>query len=710
MDKFKVDHNKIDDLSENMSQVFEATSQAYNLQKNVALSKGAMANDYDAWKEQMKGEKAKLKASFDKSNNQVSNIVKSATQETMKEAKKSDLQIKNELKKPTTNLIKEEGKAIKLFEKAVLKDFDEKVSKIYKLKNQEPLFDAIAKYTNEGGIANAPKITYANGRTISFKAYMEMNVRTTIRQEVNETLFEASKNNGVVFYLGNSFSDCAKDHLDYDGKMFYDKDWQSFGYDEKISEEIQAYIDANNLMTYQYATEQGFTTRPNCRHSLTPMTIDEVLGNSVNQLLKDNNLNAKSPRNDTNYLITQNQRYFERQIRQAKMSLEAHSLQQQNMPTTKMNELIANDKEKIAHYQKELRILMDQYGEKNGGFLKRDYRRENPAVVVQDAGVRYTMGIRGVSASKVSELIENKQVMEIKQEPVQEIKETKEVFNFTTDKLKETFDNPEQYIKAFNESAVKNDNEVNELLNKIGSIKVKLVNEKGRAGFSTWDLSISVKKSESDGTLFHELGHAMDCLVAKGKAKEGEKFKWLSDEIKQEVIDARTEQNGYVPKELTDITIATKNVIVEKVKEKSVDIMRKVSEKYANVKYASLRELMIKDEMASQLTSLYKKTADKDENYNRWACLSDIYDAIHLGMERNNEDLTGYHGSNYYMSMSILSTINDLGATKNLTEIFANYCEMRIGGYTDQMELFEKLSPKLKNKLDEVFSKMVKEL
>lgn len=98
MDKFKVDHNKIDDLSENMSQVFEATSQAYNLQKNVALSKGAMTNDYDAWKEQMKGEKAKLKASFDKSNSQVSNIVKSATQETMKEAKKSDLQIKNELK------------------------------------------------------------------------------------------------------------------------------------------------------------------------------------------------------------------------------------------------------------------------------------------------------------------------------------------------------------------------------------------------------------------------------------------------------------------------------------------------------------------------------------------------------------------------------------------------------------------------------------
>lgn len=444
------------------------------------------------------------------------------------------------------------------------------------MKNQEPLFDAIAKYTNEGGIANAPKITYSNGRTISFKAYMEMNVRTTIRQEVNETLFEASKNNGVVFYLGNSFSDCAKDHLDYDGKMFYDRDWQSFGYDEKISEEIQAYIDANNLMTYQYATEQGFTTRPNCRHSLTPMTIDEVLGNSVNQLLKDNNLNAKSPRNDTNYLITQNQRYFERQIRQAKMSLEAHSLQQQNMPTTKMNELITRDKEKIAHYQKEMRILMDQYGEKNGGFLKRDYRRENPAVVVQDAGVRYTMGIRGVSASKVSELIENKQVMEIKQEPVKE----KYTYESVEALFNKKFKNNNETTKNLVSKTLKTSNK------NFQNVMGKYLEENERLGITIAPISgntagvcygyNTIRTCNDQNTLRHELGHSFDNFYGKDMESNSITMSYVDEIEKKTMNEVMHEELGMHPYKLKGVDFR-KGFIYSKERDNTKEKAGKVS-------------------------------------------------------------------------------------------------------------------------------------
>ena len=412
--KYKVDHNKVDDLCENMNQVFEATSQAFTMQENVTLSLGAEANDYDKWKKRVDSEREGLKKNLDKSAKAVTKIVEAATKDTIKQANKQMLEIDKDLSKPSAILIKEQQKAVMQYSKSVLKDFDDKVNKIYKLRNQEPLFDAIAKYTDKSRLEQAPKIVYSDGKQVNFRSYMEMNIRTTIKQEINENLFQASANNGVVFYLGSSFADCAKDHLMYDGKMFYDANWQSFGYDEETSDLIQEYIDSHNLMTYQEAIEGTFTTRPNCRHTLTPMPIDEVISKPVKQLLQENHLEAVSPRNDTNYLITQKQRYLERQIRMNKQNLETHKMIMKNAPSEKIQNHIANDQRAITAHQRELQALIKKYGEENGGFLRRDYRRENPAIVVQDAGVRYTVGIRGASNSQLSKLIEDQQIIVIK--------------------------------------------------------------------------------------------------------------------------------------------------------------------------------------------------------------------------------------------------------------------------------------------------------
>lgn len=412
--KYKVDHNKVDDLCENMNQVFEATSQAFTMQENVTLSLGAEQNDYDKWKKRMESEREGLAKSLNKSAQTVTKVVAAATKDTIKQANKQMLEIDKDLNKPSALLIKEQQKAVMQYRSSVLKDFDNKVANIYKLRNQEPLFDAIAKYTDKTRLEQAPKITYADGKQVNFRSYMEMNIRTTIKQEINENLFEASANNGVVFYLGSSFADCAKDHLIYDGKMYYDENWQSFGYDEKTSDAIQNYIDSSGIMSYQEAVAGGFTTRPNCRHTLTPMPIEDVLEKPTGLLLKENNLEAVSPRNDTNYLITEKQRYLERQIRLNKQSLETHKMILKNVPSEKIQAHIENDRQAIAKHQKELRALINEYGIENGGFLRRDYRRENPAVVVQDAGVRYTVGIRGASNSELSKLIEDQQIIVIK--------------------------------------------------------------------------------------------------------------------------------------------------------------------------------------------------------------------------------------------------------------------------------------------------------
>lgn len=412
--KYKIDHYRVDDLCENMNQVFDAASQAFTIQENVTLSLGAEQNDYDVWKKRMDAERQGLKNDLNKSAKSITKIVTIATKDTIKEANKEMLEIDNDLKKPSTLLIKEQAKAVLQYKSSVLKDFDSKVTKIYQLKNQKPLFDAIAKYTDKTRLEQAPKITYADGKQVNFRSYMEMNIRTTIKQEINENLFEASAANGVVFYLGSSFADCAKDHLIYDGRMYYDENWRSFGYDEKTSDAIQDYIDAGGLISYQEAVAGGFTTRPNCRHTLTPMPIEAVLEKPVGLLLKENNLQAVSPRNDTNYLITEKQRYLERQIRLNKTNLETHSKILKNAPSEKIQAHIENDKQAIEKHQKELRELIKQYGVENGGFLRRDYRRENPAVVVQDAGVRYTLGIRGASNSELSKLIDQQKIIVIK--------------------------------------------------------------------------------------------------------------------------------------------------------------------------------------------------------------------------------------------------------------------------------------------------------
>jgi Phage minor capsid protein 2. len=66
--------------------------------------------------------------------------------------------------------------------------------------------------------ANTPKVTYSNGRKVSWKSYMEMNVRTTLNQKATEYQMSVGKYNGVVFYTTQVLQDCADDHFNYQGK------------------------------------------------------------------------------------------------------------------------------------------------------------------------------------------------------------------------------------------------------------------------------------------------------------------------------------------------------------------------------------------------------------------------------------------------------------------------------------------------------------
>ena len=160
------------------------------------MTKYSLNTDFKTWKENQKIVRTQLKKGFEKSIKETTKVVNKSIDNAFNSLNKAIIGL-GDFKASKVGRVNIEAvaeKGIKLFANKVMSEYDKSVAKVYKLRNQEPLFDAILKQTQEG-IDKAPyKIAYRNGRQVSFKSYMEMNVRTTTRQEANNYLFQASKN------------------------------------------------------------------------------------------------------------------------------------------------------------------------------------------------------------------------------------------------------------------------------------------------------------------------------------------------------------------------------------------------------------------------------------------------------------------------------------------------------------------------------------
>ena len=156
----------------------------------------------------------------------------------------------------------------------------------------------VNKFYNEiveqgkNGLQNAPPVIYRNGRKMPLISYVDMKNRTMLQEYTNKAQTEAGRNAGLIFWLVSSFGDSAKDHVDYQGKIYIDRDWESM-VDEETRKQVQDYISANGTRIKQ-DVEEGepyLTTRPNCRHRWMPMNTEEVLGGkSTNTMLKENDM------------------------------------------------------------------------------------------------------------------------------------------------------------------------------------------------------------------------------------------------------------------------------------------------------------------------------------------------------------------------------------------------------------------------------------
>lgn len=97
------------------------------------------------------------------------------------------------------------------------------------------------------------------------------------------------------FFLCSSHPKPAKDHADWEGKMYYDADWEQHipsPDQDHDADRIRAYIRNHKLRSVQWVVGPPvyLVTRRNCKHFFTNIPLEEVLHSSAKSLLKKHKL------------------------------------------------------------------------------------------------------------------------------------------------------------------------------------------------------------------------------------------------------------------------------------------------------------------------------------------------------------------------------------------------------------------------------------
>lgn len=380
---------RIDDLVDILGEEYARIENTFVIRSNEQLAK--YLDNPKAWKAKQIASRLALRKEFiSAAREQLQRLNEKAEKVFLlsyKEVDKDVIEItENEIvAKNIPSDVKEQIKKIQQFNaNQVLKLANQSLSTYTKtvriidsLSTPETLYETVKKQMPKG-IENGVKVVYEDGKQYTWKAYMEMNVRTTIHQEMTQRQMEVGAKVGQIFYICDSFADCAPDHAAYQGKIYYNAD-------ADISEEAQKYIDENQIQSMQEVTngEPFLTSRPNCRHNFHAIPTSQVLTEKANKILEDEGLKFGDYKG-SNYEALQKQRYNERQIRKWKLKKEnAERIQRETgikNPTG-----IQAAQHKVSEWQKRQRELIA----KNDKVLERQYDRENARIMVDHLGVKY---------------------------------------------------------------------------------------------------------------------------------------------------------------------------------------------------------------------------------------------------------------------------------------------------------------------------------
>ena len=92
---------------------------------------------------------------------------------------------------------------------------------------------------------------------------------------------------GFIFFMCDSHPNCADDHKDYQGKIYVDKNWRS-RVPPELYLPVLSYIELRHIRTVQSVLGKPvwLTTRPYCKHKLSPVPTATVLNSPQNLLLQ----------------------------------------------------------------------------------------------------------------------------------------------------------------------------------------------------------------------------------------------------------------------------------------------------------------------------------------------------------------------------------------------------------------------------------------
>lgn len=130
---------------------------------------------------------------------------------------------------------------------------------------------------------NQRKVYEKTNKIIS--ATLRKEYSNKVVREIKDFMKENRKDNHI-FYLISWHGDCAIDHKDYQGRMYYDEK-ANYNGDELEQKRLH-----NAVLSFQYITSKPtwLITRPNCRHYFVALTWQEIEGKTNEQLLKKYNM------------------------------------------------------------------------------------------------------------------------------------------------------------------------------------------------------------------------------------------------------------------------------------------------------------------------------------------------------------------------------------------------------------------------------------
>lgn len=142
----------------------------------------------------------------------------------------------------------------------------------------------VIEYTNfiERRSETAAKITNLDDKIEQGRKGLIRGARSTV---VTET--------PVVFYLCSVHTGPAADHKEWQGKIYVDRYWKAVMKGARCTDRaiqgVEAYIRNRNILAIQDVVNHKpyLITRPYCRHFFIPLSTVEVLGSSLNKILKD---------------------------------------------------------------------------------------------------------------------------------------------------------------------------------------------------------------------------------------------------------------------------------------------------------------------------------------------------------------------------------------------------------------------------------------